>query len=67
MTVSYLASKDLDRICRQFTTAPASVPGNSIKKHVKHNGYSLKRCSLDGRPHSFEKKVFYILRVILAL
>lgn len=32
MTVSYLASKDLERICRQFTTAPASVPENSTTK-----------------------------------
>lgn len=34
MTVSYLASKDLERICRQFTTAPASVPEKQQKKNV---------------------------------
>lgn len=38
MTVSYLASKDLERICRQFTTAPASVPESSTTKMHHSSG-----------------------------
>lgn len=34
VTVGYLASKDLERMCRQFTTAPASVPGDSNKRVI---------------------------------